>query len=43
MLKDKLNNRTYSTRIDAIRQLGEKEFKRLVKNNYIEYILCTHV
>jgi len=40
MLVDKQANRTYSSRKDAIRQIGEKEYNKKVKNNLIEYVQC---
>lgn len=40
MLVDINNNQTYSSRIEAIRQIGHREFFRRVKNNQITYVQC---
>lgn len=40
MLKDKVTSMTFSSRTDAIRQLGLKEFKNKVKRDELIYILC---
>ena len=40
MLVDRTNNQTYSSRHDAIRQIGQREFFRRVKNNQITYVQC---
>lgn len=38
MLVDKITKQTFSSRTDAIRQLGEKEFKRKSNNNELDYV-----
>ena len=40
MLVDRTNNQTYSSRIEAIRQIGQREFFLRVKNNQITYVQC---
>ena len=40
MLVDRITKQTYSSNIDAVRQLGKKEFNNKVKRNEIEYIQC---
>lgn len=40
MLKDTTTAMTFSSRNDAIRQLGLKEFKNKVKRDELIYILC---
>ena len=38
MLIDKVTNETYSSRAQAIREIGEKEFNKKVKQGNIEYV-----
>ncbi len=43
MLVDRITNQTYSSGIEAIRQLGKKEFNGKVKRNEIDYVQCRYV
>lgn len=43
MLVDRITNQTYSSHIDAVRQIGKKEFYTKVKRNEIKYIQCEFV
>lgn len=38
MLVDKITRETFSCRSEAIRKLGEKEFKRKSNNNELDYV-----
>lgn len=38
MLKDRVTQKTYSGRTDAINQLGKQTFNKKVRNNELDYI-----
>jgi metal-responsive CopG/Arc/MetJ family transcriptional regulator len=43
MLVDKTTKQTYSSRSEAIRKLGDKEFKNKSRRNEFNYIQCSLV
>lgn len=43
MLVDRITKQTYSSGIEAIRQMGKKEFNNKTKRNEIDYIQCRYV
>lgn len=43
MLVDRITGQTYSSNVDAVRQLGKKEFNNKVKRNEIDYVQCVFV
>ena len=43
MLVDRITKQTYSSNIDAVRQLGKNEFNNKVKRNEIDYVQCRYV
>ena len=43
MLIDRITKQTYSSGVDAIRQMGKKEFNNKVKRNEIDYVKCSLV
>lgn len=43
MLVDRITKQTYSSGIEAIRQIGKKEFNNKVKRNELDYIQCSMV
>ena len=38
MILNKITKETFSCRTDAIRKLGDKEFKRKSNNNELDYV-----
>lgn len=43
MIRDITTNKTYSSSIAAIRQIGKKEFNYKSKNNQLQYIQTYYV